>query len=184
MFNWGLLLRFCDDSIAFLLQHCFGFSTFFNGRYNTRKEHVIEELKKDANNFQKEVFFHFDFHRRHPCFRSPGGRRLRDRQVCQVPNLLVGSHREAAHILCSQGFASFSTRSPRPYTGVPKKLPILNWSLNSLLVVQLVQTGQHYMVFFSRNSRRVTILGHLEEYCEFYVYLSSLTFPYAVNVIR
>ena len=24
-------------------------------RYNTRKEHVIEELKKDANNVQKEV---------------------------------------------------------------------------------------------------------------------------------
>ena len=103
-------MHFCDDSKALLRQHCFAFSIFFNdGRYNTRKEHVIEELKKDANNFQKEVFLHFDFH--HPCLRSPGGRRLRYGQVCQVPDLLVGPHREASHILCSQGFASFSTRS-------------------------------------------------------------------------
>ena len=31
-------------------------------RYNTRKEHVIEELKKDANNVQKEVFYHHHHH--------------------------------------------------------------------------------------------------------------------------
>ena len=129
MFYQGLLLRFCDGSKAFLRQHCFDFSTFFNGgRYNTRKEHVIEELKKDANNFQKEVFLHFDFdfdfHRRHHCLRSPGRRRLRHGQVCQVPDLLVGPHREASHILCSQGFESFSTRSRYKMFSV-----ILNFSL-------------------------------------------------------
>ena len=99
---------------------------------------MIEELKKDANNFQKEVFFHFDFHRRHPCFRSPGGRRLRDRQVCQVPNLLVGSHREAAHILCSQGFASFSTRSRY------KMLQILCLFCHPQLFLMLSLTGDFF----------------------------------------